>query len=303
MVFKASTVFKDILTTLSGCIDLHIHSTASDGSLSPVEIILAAKKAGLKAIAITDHDTVAGTLEALACPDAPPLEVMSGVEISARFSGGALHLLGYLFRADALALRDALAVLQKARVERNLKITERLRRLGIDVQYDEVCDIAGGGQVGRPHFALVLVRKGVVHDIDQAFDRFLKSGRPAYVPKSRLSAAEAIAAISAAGGVPVLAHPGSLNAAGDAELSAIVSELKGLGLKGIEAYYPGHDPERIAAYEQLAVRYGLVMTGGTDFHGVLKPDIRLGVGRGDLRIPYHLVKALKACASGGEGNP
>lgn len=275
-------------------IDLHIHSTASDGSLSPVQIIQAAKQSGLRAIAITDHDTLEGSIEALAFSESF-LEIIPGIEISAQFSPGSMHILGYLMQTDNPSLRQTLRLLQKARAERNLRIVEKLKNLGLAFHYRELLDLAGGGQIGRPHFARALVRKGTVKDVDEAFDKYLKQGRAAYVSKYRLQPAEAIASIARAGGVPVLAHPCSLQATNEAALEKIVLDLKAVGLQGIEVYYPSHDADTMAIYEHLAHRHGMVMTGGTDYHGAAKPDIRLGVGKGDLRIPYRLVEGLKAC--------
>jgi predicted metal-dependent phosphoesterase TrpH len=278
-----------------GFIDLHIHSTASDGSLSPSQIIQAAKASDLKAISITDHDTLAGTIEALQCPDVGALEIIPGMEMSARYPAGGMHILGYCIQVSDPSLNRTLAIVQKAREERNEKIIEKLQRLGIDMHYTHVRDIAGFGQIGRPHFAQALIRHNAVDDIDDAFDRFLKKGRPAYASRYKLKPAEIIATISKAGGVAVLAHPVSLNATSEAALEAVIIELVKNGLKGMEVYYPDHTEEQTAMYETLARRHGLVMTGGTDFHGQSKPCVRLGFGKGDLRIPYRLVEALKAC--------
>jgi predicted metal-dependent phosphoesterase TrpH len=276
-------------------VDLHIHSTASDGSLSPSQIIQAAKKAGLRAISITDHDTMEGTIEALDCPDLAPLEVISGIEMSANFPSGGMHILGYLFETNNVSLRQTLKIVQKARAERNAKIIQKLQNLGIDIQYSDVLAVAGSGQVGRPHFAQALVLKSAVRNVDEAFNKFLKKGRPAYTSRYRLEPAEAIEVITMAGGVPVLAHPSSLGARREEKLDSILGDLKSAGLKGIEVYYPDHDPEQEATYKRLALRNDLVVTGGTDFHGSTKPHIHMGVGKGDLRIPYGLMEPLKAC--------
>jgi predicted metal-dependent phosphoesterase TrpH len=276
-------------------VDLHIHSTFSDGSLSPEQIVQAARKTHLKAISITDHDTLDGTIKALDCDVSGSLERISGIEMSVRFPCGSMHILGYLMHVDDQSLTQRLSIVQEARTQRNLKIVKKLQTLGVDIEYDDVLDIAGGGQVGRPHFAQTLVRKGSAENIDAAFDRFLKKGCPAYVSRYRLEPDEAIEAITNAGGVAVLAHPSTLAARDDGELETVLVGLKTAGLKGLEVYYPNHDAKQRALYERLALRHGLVMTGGTDFHGALKPHIRLGVGKGDLRVPYGLVESLKAC--------
>jgi predicted metal-dependent phosphoesterase TrpH len=274
-------------------VDLHIHSTASDGSLSPAEIIKAAEEVPLRAIAITDHDTLEGSAEALQYIDSSAVEIIPGIEISADFDGGTMHLLGYLLRLDDVSLRQTLEVVQKSRTDRNLHIIRRLHNLEVDIHYDDVVQASGGGQIGRPHIARVLVQKGVVQNIDEAFATFLRKGGPAYVERYRLSPAEAIQTILEAGGVPVLAHPSSLNLKTEGNLDRVVAGLKKVGLKGLEAYYPSHGPVRTALYERLAKRHGLLVTGGSDFHGTAKPEVHIGIGSGDLRIPYRLVEELK----------
>jgi predicted metal-dependent phosphoesterase TrpH len=278
-------------------VDLHIHSTASDGSLSPEEIIKTAEQAGLRAIAITDHDTVEGSIEALQHQHASSLEILPAIEISASSDSGAMHMLGYLIRLDDPSLRQILKVIQEGRANRNRQIVRRLQDLGVDISYKEISEASGGGQIGRPHIAQVLLSKRIVQSIDEAFVRFLRKGRPAYVERYRLSPVESIQAILQAGGVPVLAHPFTLYAKTERDLDRIVAELKHAGLKGLEAYYPSHGPMRTAQYERLAHRHGLLMTGGSDFHGTVKPGVRVGVGSGDLRIPYRLVEELKRAAA------
>ncbi|UCG81367.1 MAG: PHP domain-containing protein [Desulfobacterales bacterium] len=278
-------------------IDLHIHSTASDGTFSPQEIIKTADKLGLRAIAITDHDTVDGSVEALQHQDSSSVEILPAIEISASFDFGAMHILGYLIRLDDPPLRQTVKVVQEARATRNLQIVKKLQDLGVDISYDEISEASGGGQIGRPHIAQVLVHKGVVQNINEAFFKLLKKGRPAYVERYRLLPVQAMKTILQAGGVPVLAHPFTLNAKTEADLNRIVAGLKQAGLKGLEAYYPGHGPVRTAQYERLAHRHGLVITGGSDFHGTVKPGVHMGFGGGDLRIPYGLVEELKRSAS------
>ncbi len=280
-------------------VDLHIHSTASDGSLSPAEIIEIANKAGLHAIAITDHDTLEGSIEALRHQHSCGLEILSGIEISASFDSGTMHILGYLMRLDDASLIETLKVVQEARANRNVQIIKRLQHLGADISYDEVLEVSGGGQIGRPHIAQVLVRKRIVENMDGAFNKLLKKGRPAYVERYRLLPVEAFQTILRAGGVPVLAHPFTLNAETEEDLDRILAESKQAGLKGVEVYHPAHGPALTAQYERLAHRHGLLVTGGTDFHGTAKPGIHIGIGRGDLRVPYRLVEELKRCAASG----
>jgi len=283
----------EIASPHSGYVDLHIHSTASDGSLSPPEIIDTAKKIGLRAVAITDHDTIEGSAEALALPQSPSLEIISGVELSVNHFSGALHILGYLIRLDDPSLNRILKKVQESRAKRNVRIVKKLQELGVDMEYEEVIKASGGGQVGRPHIAQVLVHKGAVRSVDDAFKEFLRRDRPAYVSRYRLQAAEAMEMILGAGGVPVLAHPFTLNARDETDMEEIVKDLRDSGLKGMEVYYPEHRPKRRAQYESLARRHGLLMTGGTDFHGTAKPGVRLGIGRGSLKVSYELVVKLK----------
>lgn len=278
-------------------VDLHIHSTASDGSVSPLEIIQIAEKAGLGAIAITDHDTLEGSAEALRYQQGYEVEILPGIEISAPFRSGTMHILGYLIRLDDVPLREALEVVQRSRATRNLQILAKLQNLGFEVTYDEVFQVAGEGQIGRPHIAQALLRKRVVQSIEEAFVRFLKQGGPAYADRYRLEPAEAIQTILHAGGVPVLAHPSSLHTENESDLETVVAGLKELGLKGIEAYCTGHGFARTAQYKRLAHRQGLLVTGGTDFHGAIKPAVHIGVGNGDLRVPYTVVEELKRAAT------
>ncbi|MEW5737146.1 MAG: PHP domain-containing protein [Thermodesulfobacteriota bacterium] len=290
----------------SGAIDLHIHSTASDGSETPREILSRARALHLRAIAITDHDTVDGAREALAAGIPDSLGFATGVEFSAEIppsyaQNGTLHILGYFMDLDHPDLGHALSLCQEARSGRNPKIMERLREMGVPITLAEVEKVAGSGQVGRPHIARVLVQKGVVKTVDEAFTRYIGKGKPAYVGKFRLAAEEAIRVIRRSGGVPVLAHPFSLEMA-DAELFRLADELSRMGLGGIEAYYPGHGPDLTKKYLELARRLGLVATGGTDYHGKSKPEIGLGFGKGDLFIPYDLFEKLAGRSRQEAGN-
>ena len=277
-----------------GYVDLHLHTTASDGVMSPSEIVRYAKAKGLQAIAITDHDTIEGLEEGLSEGEKIGFEVIPGVEISAEHSPGSMHLLGFFIDNHHPFLNERLEYLQKARTERNPKIVEKLNRLGIKITYEEVLKASGGGQVGRPHFAQVLLEKKYVKNFQDAFDRFLKKGAPAYVDKFRFTAKEALHFINGAKGVAVLAHPNTLNMDGYSELEDLVLQLTEEGLKGIEVYYPEHSALEVAQYKTLAQRYGLLMTGGTDYHGIEKNRLDIGVGRGEMKLPYSIVEGLKA---------
>ncbi|MCJ7747378.1 MAG: PHP domain-containing protein [Desulfobacterales bacterium] len=277
-----------------GYVDLHIHTTASDGVMSPSEIVRYAKAKGLQAIAITDHDTIEGLEEGLLEGERIDFEVIPGIEISAEHSPGSMHLLGFFLDIHHPLLNERLGYLQKARAERNPKIVDRLNRLGIELTYEEVLKASGGGQVGRPHFAQVLLEKNYVRSFQEAFERFLKKGAPAYVDKFRFKAKEAIHFINEAKGVAVLAHPNTLNMNGYSELENLILRLTEEGLRGIEVYYPEHSVLEVAQYKTLAERYGLLMTGGTDYHGIEKNGLDIGVGRGDMRLPYSIVEGLKS---------
>ncbi len=278
-------------------IDLHIHSTASDGTLTPAEILALAKQLGIKAIAITDHDTVDGSKEALSLKITPGQNFLTGVEISTSFPEpfscqGSLHLLGYDIDVDNPSLNKALSKLKQARKNRNPGIIKRLKSLGMDISLNELSDKFQDTQVGRPHIAHLMKEKGFVKSIDEAFDNFLGTGKPAYVNKYRISCKEAVKTIINAAGIPVLAHPGLIKFNADETLEDLIILLKKMGLKGIEAHYPEHSNEYTAGYKKLANRFDLLVTGGTDFHGSIKPDIQMGSGNGDFSVPFELYEKI-----------
>lgn len=276
-----------------GYVDLHLHTTASDGVKTPSEMVRYAKYKGLQAIAITDHDTIGGLEEGLEEGERIGFEVISGIEISAEHSPGSMHLLGYFIDIRDSLLNERLKYLQKAREERNPRMVEKLNQLGVHITYEEVLKASGGGQVGRPHFAQVLVEKKYVKNFQEAFDRYLKKGAPAYVDKLRFTPAEAIRFIQEARGVAVLGHPNTLGLNGYGELEKLITDLIKVGLKGIEVFYPEHSALEIAQYKGLAEKYGLVTTGGTDYHGIEKEGLDVGVGKGDMKLPYSIIERLK----------
>lgn len=266
-------------------IDLHTHSTASDGTFSPEDLAREAARSGLTHLAVTDHDGISGLASARKESQRLGISFLGGVEISAEFPSGTMHILGYGFREEDPALNLRLETLRQARTERNPRIAQKLRDLGMEVYVEDAAAVAGGKVVGRPHFAKVLAQKGYVAGTQEAFDRFLAKGQVAYVDKVRLSPRESIAAIRDAGGAAVLAHPKQLKIHDPCELESVVGELAGLGLQGIECFYRDHDPEEETAFLALADRCSLVPTGGSDFHGANRPEIRLGVGEGRMRVP------------------
>jgi len=273
-------------------IDLHTHSIASDGSMTPGGLVKHAKECGLSAISLTDHDTIDGVAEALEHGEALGIEVIPGVEISAEFSIE-MHILGYFSRIKYANMQQTLISLRESREKRNPKIVNKLREMGFDISMEEVRQEAKGKIVGRPHIAKVMLKKGYVSNIKEAFDKYLSVGRPAYFKKNKLTPAECIREILNAGGVPVLAHPVLLNM-NNLELNDTLASLKKDGLMGIEAYYVENSPEYTEYLVRLADKYSLIKTGGSDFHGSFKPDIEIGKGYGDLYIPYELLEKLKS---------
>jgi predicted metal-dependent phosphoesterase TrpH len=276
-------------------VDLHCHSTASDGTLSPTEVVQLAHRAGLSALALTDHDTIAGVGEAASAAGSLGIDFLPGIEISCEFPHpGTMHLLGYGVDPESKVLRDLTRQLIDARDNRNPKIIAKLNDLGVAITMEEVeAEAGGGGVVGRPHIAAVLHRKGYVSSIKQAFDKYLGTTGAAYFDKERLSPRRAFELVRESGGLPVLAHPVQLRTTNDAELQRIVKDLVDLGLAGIEVIHSDHDDALVAKYTALADRYGLLKTGGSDFHGSNKKDIDLGLARG-RRIPRAFFDALVA---------
>lgn len=265
-------------------IDLHTHSTVSDGSDPPGRIPELAAAAGCSAVALTDHDRLDGIAEAARSAARAGVELVPGCELSCAWSPGTMHLLVYFVEPGHGPLQRELVQLQADRDDRNRGLFQRLDELGLPVTADEVLAEAGGKGVGRPHVAAVLVHKGVVGSVQEAFDRFLAKGGPAYVAKSRLEPARAVQLALDSGGVPVLAHPLSLGVP-PAQVRSTLAELAQLGLAGLEAHYGRYSPEERAGLVDLAGELDLVATGGSDHHGIYKPDLSVGVGRGDLDVP------------------
>ncbi len=274
-------------------VDLHVHTTASDGTMSPTEVVRYAKEKGLRAMAITDHDTVEGIEEGVQEGERLNLEVIPGVELSVDFPKGTMHLLGYYIDPNCAELADKLVVVQQARAERNIKMIKKLQGLGIEIDFSEVKKFSEHGQIGRPHFAYIMVQNGYARNIQDAFDRFLCKGGPAYVEKLKFPPEEAIGFIIKAGGIAVLAHPFTLNQPKEKELEDLVVELKEKGLEGIEVYHPEHTEGQKRFYRYLAQRHGLFISGGSDFHGLTKGGVDLGNGYGDMGLPYSMVEELK----------
>lgn len=284
-------------------IDLHTHTVYSDGSATPEEVVTMAASNGAAAVAVTDHDTVSGLPRARAAAARSGVELINGIEISAEFGPGTMHVLGYYLDDESEGLRAKLAELKRARDDRNPEIARRLRDLGFDISYEEVKELAGNEMVGRPHFARLMVDRGYARGMQDAFDRFLAKGAAAYVEKRRLSPRAAIALIHDAGGAAVLAHPYQLKLPAVEDVDRLIGELSEMGLDGIEAVYSRHSERERELYARLAARRGLLVTGGSDYHGTYKPDIEIVKGLGDLAVPYELLGELKARAKARASDP
>lgn len=277
-------------------IDLHLHTTHSDGSYSTREVMTFAKQAGVTALSITDHDIVEGVPEALAIGAELGIEAIPGVEISSRQGDSELHILGYFLNWTDPILAQRLTSLRDSRHTRNPKIVQRLNELGIDISYDEVRALAGTESVGRPHIARVLMEKKFVNSAKEAFDTYLANGRPAFIDRELPEPVEAVRWILEAGGVPVLAHPTWVRTSAEG-LRTLLRELKEAGLGGIEVHYSTHSPSQTTEYLDLAKQCDLLVTGGSDFHGVTKPDIEVGIGRGQLKVSEKLLDPLRKAAA------
>jgi 3',5'-nucleoside bisphosphate phosphatase len=273
-------------------IDLHTHSTASDGSLSPSELVATAAKKGLVAVALTDHDTLAGLPEAREAGAALGVEVISGVELSVADGDQGIHILGLFLPDRPGPLADALTYLRNRRHNRNHLILDKLRQLGIKIDYDAVTALAQGA-VGRPHIAQAMLSTGAVTSFKEAFTRYLGSHGRAYVPKDKLPVEQAFALLRAEGALTILAHPYILGLTGPI-LAETLARYQRAGLDGIEALYTEHSQAQTLEYLALARRFGLAVSGGSDFHGAAKPEVELGRGRGTLRVDITILDALKA---------
>lgn len=282
-------------------IDLHMHTTHSDGMYSPRELMIHCRKRKLDCIAVTDHDTMSGLAECRAEAQKLGLELIPGIEISARFDPGSLHILGFFLDPRTPELNAALGRMQQARRERNPQIVEKLKKCGVAISMDEVIKEACGGyplatvagkQISRAHFARVLVKKGYVKSFREAFDRYLAKNKTAYVPKAAFSSQEAMDMIRKAGGIASLAHPKQMGLDPD-ELEKEVGRLVAEGLEAIEVYSSGHDPRDNEIYKKIAERYGLVVTGGSDFHGDGNSDVEVGFMGAGISLGYETVEALR----------
>jgi len=265
-------------------IDLHIHSTFSDGLCSPAELIGKAVKKKLAAISLTDHDCVDGVNEAVSAGKQRDVEVLSGVELSCEFKGRDLHILGYGVEPAHAELQDMLQRFRDTREKRGVKIIEKLNELGMPVKVDDVMEKSGQGALGRPHIAAVLAEKGFVKNPVEAFDKYIAEGGPAYVPKYKMSPPEAIRYIRLAGGLAFIAHPGIFLNDMD-EMSALLAE----GFDGVEVYHPKHNTAMVEGLTAIAREHDLLISGGSDYHGFTSRDLPIGA----LDISYEVLEKIK----------
>lgn len=279
-------------------VDLHAHSTASDGSDTPAGLVELAVGMGLSALALTDHDTQEGLAEAREAARMADLELIPGTELSLDFDGGGMHLVVLWLEPGEGPLQDRLKGLQDGRGGRNARIVDVLGELGMPVTLEEVEEEAGGGSVGRPHIAAVMVRHGYVPDIKTAFDLWLANDRPAYVGRPRLNPEEAIGLTRESGAVPILAHPHTLGIHRAEDMADVLARLRQAGLVGLEAMYSAYQRHERYGYADLARRFGLVPSGGSDYHGTYKAGLDLGVGYGDLHVPESTLEELRSHAGG-----
>ena len=276
-------------------IDLHTHTHFSDGSFSPTALVELAHQQGLDILAITDHDTTDGLTEAMEAAQGLPLELVPGIELSTEFQGRETHMLGYFIDLSDPQFQARLERLRATRVDRIQHILERLHALKVEISLAEVEHVAGRGTIGRPHIAQVLIEKGYVKGMKEAFERFLGIRGAAYVRRVVPEAAEIITWITEAGGIPILAHPywEGLNAE-----KTVVScrTLADQGLRGLEVFYGTFSAQQISLNLHLARQFDLLITGGSDFHGTFKPEISIGTGRGSLNVPSGLMDPLRRAA-------
>ena len=272
-------------------IDLHTHSTFSDGTFTPLQLVKYAEEKGLKAFAITDHDTTEGIKEAKSIET--NVEVISGVEISTRYDKKEIHIVG-LYVND---LNKQLKYYREKRVTRNFEILEKLNSLGVDITIDDVKESCTGDVISRAHIAKALVSKGFVGSYTEAFDRYLGDNKCAYVPRETLNYEESMELITKAGGVPVLAHP-LLYKMSDTNLENMMVKLRQKGLKAVEVYYSTHSNSDTQHVMAMANRVGLIYSGGSDFHGATKPKIDMGTGMGKLAVPYEILEKIRGERNG-----
>ena len=275
-----------------GCIDLHIHTNASDGTDAPAEAVEKARTLGLEAIALTDHDTVSGVAEAVRAGEQLGVEVVPGIEVSSDYRDNNIHVLGYFIDPEADALRQVMDWIRVERIARNEYVVNKMADDGFDISMEELRRMYPDAVLGRPHMAEFLVKKGYVSSIREGFARYLGEGKKYYLPKRRISLARAVDTIRASGGLAVLAHPLQYRYPLE-EVIEMIEYARSLGVKALECYYSEHSPEDERWLLARAEEYGLGVSGGSDYHGTRKTHIAMGRGMGNLAIPRRVLDELK----------
>ncbi len=278
-------------TKLSGCVDLHLHSTASDGTDTPKEIVAKAVELGLSAIALTDHDTLAGISEARQAAQELNIELVPGCELSTNTPFGEIHLLAF-WPDESPAALAALAVQEQNRHARNMQILERLADLGINISDEELQEEARGDIIGRPHIASILLRQGTVRSTAEAFARYLGRDGMAFVPRQLLTPLEGLRLLQSFNAVTAVAHPMLLRAPLK-YIQETVFELAGAGLDALEAYHSEHSSDQVYQVVKMAGEHDLLLSGGSDYHGLAKPRVSMGKGKGSLRVSSYILDKLK----------
>lgn len=274
-------------------IDLHIHSNASDGTCTPTEVVEMAKNIGLRAVALTDHDSTSGIAEAKAAGERLGVEVVGGIEVSSNYRDNNVHILGYFIDPDEPALLEIVDWVQFARDVRNEKVVALLQKDGFDISMEELCEKYPGAVIGRPHMAEILMQKGYISSVKEGFEKFFAVGQKYYLPKGRISIQRAVEVIRKAGGVSVLAHPFVYHYSED-EIIQMIETAKDCGIQAMECYYSENTPEQQEWLLKKAKEYSLGVSGGSDYHGTRKTHITMGTGMGDLCVPYPVLEGLKA---------
>lgn len=274
-------------------VDLHVHSTYSDGTDSPKELIDLAVKQGLSAIALTDHDTLDGIPYAIEAAKNSPVRLIPGVELSTHFNNTEIHIVGLFLDYNNTAINDYLTHQRQSRIDRNIQLCNKLCNIGIDITYEKMCELYPDAVITRAHFADYLVKNKYTGDRNEAFDRYLSPGKPCYVTREKVAPKDAIDVIHKAHGIAILAHP-ILYHLGKEQMNALIDYVCNAGIDGIEAIYSTYKPADERYIRNIALERGLAISGGSDYHGANKPHIQLGCGMGHLFIPYEVLDNLYA---------
>ena len=273
------------------CVDLHVHSNKSDGSLSPSDLVLEAKKKGLKAFALTDHDTVDGIDEAMAASENSGVIVIPGIELSTEYEGKDIHIVGLLIDKEQPTFRDKIQEFVDSRIQRNHKMCQKLTEAGCPLTYEELVEEFPGAVITRAHYAQILLKKGYTKSLKEAFERYIGDRGPCFIPREKITPEDGVKLILSAKGIPVLAHP-LLYGMGKERLQILVDRLKDAGLEAIEAVYCTYSPSEETQMREFAKKNGLLISGGSDFHGNAKPGLEMGTGYGKLYVSEEILDEL-----------